>query len=277
MNSLHIRQYQVDAFASRPFEGNPAAVCPLEAWLDDTVLLAIAEENNLSETAFFVPAEKGFHLRWFTPVSEVDLCGHATLATAHVIFRHLGHTGHAIEFDTRSGVLTVEKTGDRLRMNFPASPPERVDVPELLVRGLGLRPVEVRAADDYMAVFDSEESILAIRPDHACLSRLDMRGVIVTSPGSQFDFVSRFFAPKYGIPEDPVTGSAHCILAPYWAGRLGKPALRAKQLSRRGGLIDCEVSGDRVLLSGQAVTFLQGEITVCIERPWPENDFLEYS
>ena len=262
MNSMNIRQYQVDAFAARPFEGNPAAVCPLETWLDDTTLQAIAGENNLSETAFFVPTDMGFNLRWFTPVREVDLCGHATLATAHVIFEHLGYTQQVMDFETRSGVLRVEKTGNQLRMNFPASPPGPVDTPELLVRGLGLHPVEVRAADDYLAVFDSEESVLAIQPDHACLSRLDLRGVIVTAPGSRFDFVSRFFAPKYGIPEDPVTGSAHCILAPYWADRLGKPALRAKQVSRRGGQLHCEVSGDRVFLSGQAVTFLQGEITV---------------
>jgi len=258
---MKIKQYQVDAFATRAFEGNPAAVCPLESWLDDGLLQAIAEENNLSETAFFVPSEIGFDLRWFTPVKEVDLCGHATLATAHVLFEHLGHAGPVIAFETRSGVLTVRRKGDLLEMNFPACWPKPCEAPEILVKGLGQPPLEVLAADDYLAVYDSEAIIHAITPDFALLAQLDLRGVIVTAPGTDADFVSRFFAPRLGVPEDPVTGSAHCTLAPYWAGRLGKQRLSARQISKRGGGLSCELKGDRVLLSGAAVTVMQTEIT----------------
>jgi len=257
---MRIKQYQVDAFATRAFEGNPAAVCPLESWPDDGLLQAIAEENNLSETAFFVPSERGFTLRWFTPVKEVDLCGHATLAAAHVIFDILGYAKQAITFETRSGDLFVEKQGKRLEMDFPASPPTPCDLPEILAEGLGLRPIEILAAGDYVAVFDNEATIRAITPNQTLLGQLDLRGVIVTAPGSDVDFVSRFFAPKFGVPEDPVTGSAHCTLAPYWADKLGKNILSAKQLSKRGGEILCKVNADRVLLSGCAVTFMVAEI-----------------
>jgi len=257
---MKIKQYQVDAFATRVFEGNPAAVCPLDDWLDDRLLQAIADENNLSETAFFVRNDRGFELRWFTPVKEVDLCGHATLATAHVIFEILGHTESVIAFETRSGELFVEKKGAFLQMDLPACPPSSRGIPELLVQGLGVRPVEVLAADDYLAVFDTEATIRAITPNHALLRQLDLRGVIVTAPGVDVDFVSRFFAPRFGIPEDPVTGSAHCALAPYWAGKLGKNILSAKQVSKRGGRLTCEVSGNRVLLCGSAVTFMEAEI-----------------
>lgn len=257
---MKIKQYQVDAFATRAFEGNPAAVCPLESWLDDGLLQAIAEENNLSETAFFVPLEKGFALRWFTPVKEVDLCGHATLATAHVLFDILGYAGRVITFRTRSGELVVERQGRRLEMNFPACRPVPRGPSELLSKALGRQPVEVLAADDYVAVFDSEATIRAIIPDQALLAQLDLRGVCITAPGADVDFVSRFFAPKYGIPEDPVTGSAHCELAPYWADRLGKNILTAKQVSRRGGSMTCEIRADRVVLSGSAVTFMEAEI-----------------
>lgn len=258
---MKIKQYQVDAFATRAFEGNPAAVCPLESWLDDGLLQAIAEENNLSETAFFVPSDKGLHLRWFTPASEVDLCGHATLATAHVIFEMLGYTKQAITFETRSGDLFVERKGKQLEMDFPASPPTPRELHEILVKGLGQPPIEVLAAGDYLAVFDSEATVRAITPDMALLGQLDLRGVIITAPGTDVDFVSRFFAPKFGIPEDPVTGSAHCTLAPYWAGRLGKRLLSARQVSKRGGSLTCELKGDRVLLSGSAVTVMEAEIT----------------
>jgi len=257
---MKIRQYQVDAFATRAFEGNPAAVCPLERWLDDALLQAIAEENNLSETAFFVPTGKGYALRWFTPVREVDLCGHATLAAAHVLFDHLGYAGQAIRFETRSGELSVERRGGQLAMNFPACPPVPCGAPDILAQALGARPIEVLAADDYLAVFDSEASVRAVTPDLALLGRLDRRGVIITAPGTDVDFVSRFFAPNLGIPEDPVTGSAHCALAPYWAARLGKSTLTARQVSRRGGNLSCEMQGDRVLLAGQAVTFMEAEI-----------------
>jgi PhzF family phenazine biosynthesis protein len=257
---MKIRQYQVDAFATRAFEGNPAAVCPLERWLEDDLLQAIAEENNLSETAFFVPSEIGFRLRWFTPTQEVDLCGHATLATAHVLFEHLGYDGHSITFETRSGALAVKRSGDLLEMDFPARPPTSRVASDILVEALGTRPREVWSADDYLAVFDNEAIVRAIRPDMSLLSQLDLRGVIITATGSDTDFVSRFFAPKLGIAEDPVTGSAHCELAPYWADRLGKCRLTARQVSKRGGSITCEMRGDRVALSGRAVTFMEAEI-----------------
>jgi PhzF family phenazine biosynthesis protein len=258
---MKLRQYQVDAFATRAFEGNPAAVCPLARWLDDDLLQAIAEENNLSETAFFMPSDNGFRLRWFTPASEVDLCGHATLATAHVLFEHLGHAGPVIAFETRSGVLTVRRKGNLLEMDFPASPPTPYAGFELLSRALGRQPLEVLRADDYMAVFNDDATVRGIAPDFALLRTLDLRGVIVTAPGGSDDFVSRFFAPRLGVPEDPVTGSAHCTLAPYWAGRLGKQRLSARQVSKRGGSLTCELKGDRVLLSGAAVTVMQTEIT----------------
>lgn len=257
---MKIRQYQVDAFASRAFEGNPAAVCPLENWLDDGTLQAIAEENNLSETAFVVPSEKGFALRWFTLLKEVDLCGHATLATAHVIFNILCYPKQNIVFETRSGELSVARKGALLEMDFPSLSSEPCACPEILTAALGFQPFEVLAADDYLVVYDNEATIRAITPDHSLLQQLDLRGVIVTAPGSDVDFVSRFFAPKYGIHEDPVTGSAHCELAPYWAKKLGKNTLSAKQVSKRGGNITCEVKADRVLLLGNAVTFMEADI-----------------
>lgn len=257
---MKLSQFQVDAFTSRPFGGNPAAVCPLQAWLPEPLLQAIAAENNLSETAFFVPDEKGYALRWFTPLSEVDLCGHATLASAHALFEHLGHAGPAITFSTRSGDLIVERRSPHLVMNFPASTPLPCAAPVLLAEGLGRQPVEVLAGEDYIAVFESEADILAIEPNQTLLAQLDRRGVCVTAPGERVDFVSRFFAPKLGIPEDPVTGSAHCLLTPYWAARLGRSRLEARQISRRGGDIGCELKGDRVLLAGQAVTVMTAEI-----------------
>jgi PhzF family phenazine biosynthesis protein len=259
---MKIKQYQVDAFAQRVFEGNPAAVCPLRAWLDDRVLQAIAEENNLSETAFFVPGKKGFQLRWFTPVAEVDLCGHATLASAHVIFDHLGYPKPTIEFETRSGTLVVERKNGLLTMDFPARHAKACPSPEALVEGLGQRPLEVLCSDDYMAVFGSEAEVRGLMPDPALLGQLDLRGVVVTAPGLDVDFVSRFFAPKLGIPEDPVTGSAHCELTPYWASKLGRTTLQALQVSKRGGNVLCELRGSRVLLSGSAVTFMEAEIDI---------------
>jgi PhzF family phenazine biosynthesis protein len=257
---MKLRQFQVDAFASRIFEGNPAAVCPLDAWLDDEVLQAIAEENNLSETAFFVPNGKGFHLRWFTPLKEVDLCGHATLASAHVIFEALGFAEQVIEFETRSGTLVVERREGLLAMNFPSVPPKPCALPAALTEGLGSQPVEVLAANDYIAVFDTEAVVRSIAPDFAKLRELGLRGVCVTAPGLDVDFVSRFFAPKFGISEDSVTGSAHCELTPYWASKLGKASLTARQVSKRGGNLLCELSGNRVVLSGNAVTFMEAEI-----------------
>ena len=258
---MKIKQYQVDAFADRAFEGNPAAVCPLDNWLEDNLLQSIAEENNLSETAFFVQDGEDFQLRWFTPVKEVDLCGHATLASAHVLYEKLGYSGSVVNFHTRSGLLSVKNHGEELHMDFPACLPIPSDVPDHLVNGLGVRPSEVLKADDYLAVFDSEETIRSITPNISELEQLDLRGIIVTAKGDDFDFVSRFFAPKYGIPEDPVTGSAHCVLAPYWAEKLGKTELTAKQLSKRGGALRCKVIDNRVQLLGRAVIFMEGEIT----------------
>jgi predicted PhzF superfamily epimerase YddE/YHI9 len=259
---MKIRQFQVDAFTTRVFEGNPAAVCPLDAWLDDATLQAIANENNLSETAFFVPSGRNFHLRWFTPVAEVDLCGHATLAAAHVLFEILGHADRLVRFQTRSGELVVESSDGLLAMNFPARPPVSCAVPDALVEGLGRPPMEILAADDYVAVFESEQIVRSLCPDLSKLGELDRRGVVVTAPGEAVDFVSRFFAPKLGVPEDPVTGSAHCELAPYWANRLGKNALEARQVSRRGGNLQCRLQSNRVILAGRAVTFMVAEINL---------------
>lgn len=257
---MKLRQYQVDAFTDKVFGGNPAAVVPLSSWLDDRLLQAIAAENNLSETAFFIPSPKGFCLRWFTPVQEVDLCGHATLAAAHVIFQQCGYSMPLITFATRSGELFVKKKGIWLEMDFPASSAVPCLAPEALLRGFFTTPHEVLAAEDYLVVVDNEAAVLDFVPDHTLLNQLDLRGVIVTAPGSDVDFVSRFFAPKLGIPEDPVTGSAHCALAPYWANRIGRNRLSARQLSHRGGYMACEVRDSRVLLSGQAVTFMVADI-----------------
>jgi PhzF family phenazine biosynthesis protein len=254
--------YQVDAFTSRLFGGNPAAVCPLETWLPDALMQSIAAENNLSETAFFVPEDGRFRLRWFTPVAEVDLCGHATLATAHVICRHLEPGRSSVEFDTRSGRLTVVEDGDRLIMDLPSYPPAPADPPDGLVEALGSTPAAVLKAHYLMAVYDQEEEVRNLEPK---LDQLVARGVdevMVTAPGQACDFVSRFFGPGFGIPEDPVTGSAHCALVPYWAARLSKTRLFARQISARGGELQCELRGDRVMLAGAAVTFLEGTITL---------------
>ena len=259
---MRIKQYQVDAFTSQVFGGNPAAVCPLEAWLDDALLQSIATENNLSETAFFVRGSDGFNLRWFTPVAEVKLCGHATLAAAHVIFNHLGYSEPMISFVTLSGTLTVVREDAMLVMDFPSTPPETCTAPKALLDGLDQQPVEVLAADDYVVVLDNEDNVRTIEPNFGKLALLDLRGVIVTARGNKVDFVSRFFAPKYGIPEDPVTGSAHCALTPYWSAKLGKSNLIAHQVSKRGGNIRCELNGIRVNLAGHAITFMEAEIFI---------------
>lgn len=252
--------YQIDAFAEAPFHGNPAAVCPLEGWLPDSLLQSIAEENNLAETAFYVEANECYQLRWFTPVKEVDLCGHATLAVAHVIFRRNGSELSRINFESRSGPLTVEREGNLLTLDFPIQRGERCEVPDGMTEALGASPTECYRALDHMAVFEEEEQIVAITPDFSLLKRLDLRGVIVTATGNESDFVSRFFAPNYGIDEDPVTGSAHCTLAPYWSDRLHKRHLTARQLSKRGGELLCRVEDDRVLISGRTVPFMEGTI-----------------
>ena len=259
---MKIRQYQVDAFSEKIFGGNPAAVVPLQSWLPDSLLQAIAEENNLSETAFFVPAGSQYELRWFTPLAEVDLCGHATLATAHVLFAHEGVSSQSVSFLTRSGELVVKRLGSGLEMNFPSREPSPCELPAELRKALGEQPIETLAADDYIVVYESEETVQRIAPDMALLCQVGLRGVVITAPGREFDFVSRFFAPKLGVPEDPVTGSAHCSLAPYWGKRLNRTCMRAMQCSRRGGEVGCELVADRVLLSGSAKTFMEAVITV---------------
>jgi PhzF family phenazine biosynthesis protein len=224
--------YQVDAFASKAFEGNPAAVCPLDEWLDDETLQNIAEENNLSETAFFVAQGNSFHLRWFTPFEEVDLCGHATLAAAHVLYQHLDYAKQQITFDTRSGSLHVQQHAQGLSMDFPASVPKVTKAPKNLLDGLRHEPLEVLAAFDYVVVLNSEDDVINLDPDYRKWLDLDLRGVVVTAPGSDVDFVSRCFYPGLWVDEDPVTGSAHCELAPYWGGRFGLTTLKARQLSK---------------------------------------------
>jgi PhzF family phenazine biosynthesis protein len=258
---MDIPIYQIDAFTSRVFSGNPAAVCPLREWLDDSVLQNIAAENNLSETAFFVPIEEGYHIRWFTPVAEVDLCGHATLASAFVIFTQLDPSMAQVAFRSRSGILTVEKEGDLLSMDFPSQPPRACEAPADLLEGLRQKPLDVLSSEDYFVVFSSEEDIRALEPDMTKLKRVDLRGIIVTAPGDSADFVSRFFAPKFGIAEDPVTGSAHCALIPYWAEKLNKQDLTAHQVSRRGGELFCSNRGDRVKIAGRAVKYMDGMIS----------------
>jgi PhzF family phenazine biosynthesis protein len=253
--------YQVDAFTMGPFSGNPAAVCPLDGWLDDDTLRNIAAENNLSETAFIVADEKGYGLRWFTPSVEVDLCGHATLAAAYVVLNHLQPELDSVSFETQSGELVVTRDGDGLSMDFPARAPTPVAVSEALSDALGQAPAEVYASRDILAVYEDEASVRRLSPDQAKLLALDEGlGVIVTAKGDAVDFVSRFFAPKAGVAEDPVTGSAHCTLVPFWAERLGRSQLVAHQVSSRGGELHCEHRGDRVIMSGQCTLFLTGSI-----------------
>ena len=245
--------YQVDAFASRLFAGNPAAVCPLDDWLPDPVMQAIAAENNLSETAFIVPQGEDFQLRWFTPACEVDLCGHATLGTAFVVTTILQPGRDSVCFHTRSGALDVRRVGDDFTMDFPAIEGARVERTGPVSEALGAPVQEVWQASDIMAVLADEAAVRDLRPDMAATARLDTRGVMVTAAGTDCDFVSRFFAPQSGISEDPVTGSAHCMLTPYWARRLGKTRLSARQLSARGGELTCELAGERVLISGRVM------------------------
>jgi PhzF family phenazine biosynthesis protein len=247
------RVYRIDAFAGPSCAGNPAAVCPLESWMDAAAMQALALENNLSETAFFVRKGDGYDLRWFTPACEVDLCGHATLASAFVVFEYLDPAAELVRFRTRSGELRVRRDGELLTMDFPARPPERSKPSAVVAQALGQPPLELWAARDYMAVYESEEDVRSLAPDMRALAALDRFAVIVTAPGRASDFVSRFFAPAHGVDEDPVTGSAHCTLAPYWAARLGKTSLHARQVSARGGELWCKLDGDRVFLSGRAV------------------------
>lgn len=259
---MKIPLYQVDAFASRVFTGNPAAVCPLEAWLPDATLQSIAAENNLAETAFLVGRGGAYELRWFTPLTEIDLCGHATLASAHVIFRFLEPGLREVRFRTKSGLLSVASDGDRLALDFPSRPGVPCEPPPGLAAALGASAREVYKARDHMAVFATEAEVRALRPDADALRRLDCFAVIATAPGGAADFVSRFFAPGVGVPEDPVTGSSHCTLVPYWARRLGRSRLHAQQVSERGGELWCDDLGERVRIAGHAVLYLEGRITL---------------
>jgi PhzF family phenazine biosynthesis protein len=261
---MNIPFYQVDAFTEKVFGGNPAGVCPLEKWIPDELMQKIASENNLSETAFFVPENDGFRIRWFTPKTEVDLCGHATLASGHVLFNHLNWHEKYICFESRSGRLNVRRDNNLVTLDFPVANYQKVTKSEVLIRSLGKSFSEIYQSVDYLVVYDSEEDILGLKPDFLLLSQLETRGVIVTAKGSDVDFVSRFFAPAVGINEDPVTGSAHTVLVPYWAGRLGKNELTARQLSERKGLLFCKYLGDRVEISGAAVTFITGMIMIDI-------------
>lgn len=281
---MRLPLYQLDAFAERPFTGNPAAVVPLAAWLPDATLQAIALENNLAETAYLVPRANGsgkdgageqgtgeglveYELRWFTPAIEVDLCGHATLASAAAVQRWLAPGAGTIRFHTRSGVLTVTgegAAGGLLTMDFPARPPRPLEGAEAdaVAEALGSRPEAVLAAGKALAVLADADAVLAAKPDLRKVAALPHDGLIVTGPGREQDFVSRYFAPHAGIDEDPVTGSAHCVLAPYWAGRLGRTALSARQVSARGGDLQLELKGERVSISGRVAPYLEGVIEV---------------
>jgi PhzF family phenazine biosynthesis protein len=255
--------YQADAFADNVFSGNPAAVIPLQKWLSDETLQHIAMENNLSETAFFIPFENGFHIRWFTPATEVNLCGHATLASAHVLFHHLNYQEKEIRFQSKSGILKVKKKGKLIVLDFPTSEVNEIELSANIEKAFGIKPQKCfRGRENLMFVFEDQEAIEDLKPGFHFLKTLEMRGIIATAPSEEFDFVSRFFAPREGIDEDPVTGSAHTMLIPYWAGRLGKKKMVAKQISKRGGVLYCKYLGERVKIGGKAVTYLVGEITV---------------
>jgi PhzF family phenazine biosynthesis protein len=259
---MKIPYYHIDAFTDQKFCGNPAGVCPLESWLPDNLMQKIAAENKHAETAFFVKENDYFRLRWFTPLSEVDLCGHATLASAYVITHFLGYTGKEIRFETLSGTLKVETRDDLLVMDFPSRPPRPYKATEALFKGLGTEPIEILKARDVLALLPSEQDLLKIKPNFEALSKVEALGIIVTAPGNEVDFVSRFFAPGVGVPEDPVTGSSHSTLIPYWAEKLSKSKLIARQLSARGGELYCELAGDRVKIGGHAVHYLQGQIEI---------------
>lgn len=260
---MNLTIYQVDAFASEVFKGNPAAIVPLENWLEADLMQKIAVENNLSETAFFVKKEDIYEIRWFTPTYEIDLCGHATLASAFVLFEILQLETEIVKFYShKSGNLTVEKKGDLLVLDFPARPVQQAEIPDGLIEAIGSEPKEVLKARDYFLVYETEQEVLDIKPNFSKLVEIDAHGFIVTAKGDSSDFVSRFFAPEVGVPEDPVTGSAHCNLIPFWAERLGKTELFAKQISARGGELFCELIGDRVKIGGKAVLYLKGEIYV---------------
>lgn len=262
---MQLAIYQVDAFTDKLFGGNPAAVIPLKEWLPDTLMQKIALENNLSETAFFVPTAAGFHIRWFTPAVEVALCGHATLASAYVIFNLMRYSADTITFDSQSGILKVRKVGKLLELDFPAQSVSQIEAPDGLIEGIGKKPLDVyQAGEDYLLVYNSESDIESITPDYRILKKVQARGVIVTAKAKskKIDFVCRFFAPAAGIDEDPVTGSAYTKLIPYWAGKLEKKEFKAEQISARKGKVHCLLNGDRVLIAGHSKLYMKGKIIV---------------
>lgn len=259
---MQIPLYQIDAFTGRVFGGNPAAVCPLKSWLPDKTMQAIATENNLSETAFFMPKGEDYDLRWFTPATEVDLCGHATLATGALVLSKLAPSRSSVRFHTASGILEVVKDGEWFAMDFPVWEAKPV-TSAAVAAALGKAPIQLLGNHrDYLAVFECEADVRAMAPDYEKLRQLDLPGMIVTAPGDEVDFVSRFFAPRFGIHEDPVTGSAHCALTPYWSKRLKKVMLNARQVSARGGELVCEQRGERIVMRGRAAFYLEGTINV---------------
>ncbi len=262
---MKLNIYQVDAFTNKLFGGNPAAVVPLENWIEDSLMQQIAMENNLAETVYFVKEAGGFHIRWFTPELEIDLCGHATLAAAYIIYNKLGYNKPMICFRSKSGELIVTRKGEKLELNFPSRMPVLVtEYPDELLKGLGVsNPVAVYKSRDYVVELETEKQLLQVRPDFSLLNKIDVIGIIITAPGSDCDFVSRFFAPNCGIPEDPVTGSAHSTLIPFWAEKMNKTKLYARQLSRRQGELWCKLlPNDRVLMAGECVFYMKGEIEV---------------
>ena len=260
---MTLKIYQVDAFAEKIFTGNPAAVCPLERWLPDGVMQSIALENNLSETAFFVKNGDTYDLRWFTPVVEVDLCGHATLASAHVLYNHLDYKEAVIRFNSRSGPLSVKKKSGLLVLDFPADTIISAEAPAGLIEAMGFPPKEIlKGKTDYMLVYRSQEVVESLQPNFEALKEVEARGIIATAPGNEHDFVSRFFGPAAGVNEDPVTGSAHTSLTPYWAAQFGKTEMSARQLSQRGGNVQVKLNDTRVEIGGKGITYLIGEIFI---------------
>lgn len=258
-----MKLYQVDAFTDEVFSGNPAAVVPLTNWLDDELMQRISAENNLSETAYFVEdADGSYHIRWFTPKTEVDICGHATLASAHVLYEHFGFNGSKVVFQSNSGELSVEKKDNIYWMNFPSNPPEPIPVPKLLPDAIGTIPIYTGVNRDMLVLLQDEATVKSVRPDFSLLEKMEVRGIILTAKGTDYDFVSRYFAPSMGIYEDPVTGSAHTLLTPFWGKRLGKSLLKAHQVSKRGGDIMCKQKNGRVEIGGEAVTYMIGDINI---------------
>ena len=256
--------YQIDAFADVLFSGNPAAVCPLDNWLDADIMQKIAAENNLAETAFTVPVENGFEIRWFTPTVEVDLCGHATLASAFVLINFEGFTDDKINFFSKnSGTLTVTKNGDLFTLNFPSDSLQKIENLSQFKNCFAHQPIEAyQGKTDYLLIFENENQIVNIKPNFSEIAKINARGIIVSSKSENYDFVSRFFGPNCGVNEDPVTGSAHTTLTPFWTEKLGKTKLKAKQISKRGGVLECELKNDRILISGKCKTYLKGEIFI---------------